>query len=142
MKLQNLKVSDVMSTALITAKERDTINHADIEMRLAQIRHLPVVDDRGHVVGVVSNRDIFRALGQGSRKAVPVAEIMSRNVQTVRPEMPAHAAAEVLLSYGFGSLPVVNEDEQLVGIVTETDLIHVAYQALSGRTYEGRAMGD
>ncbi|HVV29465.1 MAG TPA: CBS domain-containing protein [Mycobacteriales bacterium] len=50
-------------------------------------------------------------------------DIMSRPVVTARPEMPAKRAAELLTEHGFTALPVVDEDERLVGIVTEADLI-------------------
>lgn len=127
----NVRVEDLMSSSVVSLHESNSVGYADAEMKLANIRHLPVVDDRGHVVGMLSNRDIFRAFGNGKRRTVPVAEIMVRDVQTVRSETPADVAAEIMLERKIGALPVVGEDEQLVGIITETDFLSVARQALT-----------
>jgi CBS domain-containing protein len=130
MKLSSLKVSDLMTTSLVILRERDTLNQADLDMRLARIRHIPVTDEGGHVVGILSSRDLARASRRGV--AVPVASVMTREVRTIGTEAPAHQAAELMLSLRIGSLPVVGEDEQLVGIVTETDFLRIACQALGG----------
>jgi CBS domain-containing protein len=125
-------VEDFMSTAVITMKEADTLSAAQIEMRMAEIRHLPVVDAKGHVVGVLSDRDILRNLTRINGKPTPVAQIMSRRVQTVKPTLPAATAATMMLEHKFGCLPVVGDDEQIVGIITDTDFLKIAEQALLG----------
>ncbi|MCC6552786.1 MAG: CBS domain-containing protein [Polyangiaceae bacterium] len=126
-------VEDFMSSAVISLKETDTLRNAEFEMNVAEIRHIPVVDKGNHVVGVVSQRDVLRAVGKAVPGApLPVAEVMSRNVETVRPTTPAHEAAAIMMERKIGCLPVVGEDEQLVGIITETDFLHVAEQALRG----------
>ncbi|RMH42129.1 MAG: CBS domain-containing protein, partial [Deltaproteobacteria bacterium] len=63
-----------MTTALITMKPTDTVVHADVDMRLANIRHIPVVDDRGKLVGILSNRDVLRALGQADIESVRIGD--------------------------------------------------------------------
>ena len=55
---------------------------------------------------------------------------MTRTVFTVCPDAPASEAAARVLEHKVGSLPVVDEDEELVGVITETDLLRVAHQAL------------
>jgi CBS domain-containing protein len=126
------KVEDFMSTAVITLKETDTLSAADLEMKLAEIRHMPVVDKKGHVVGVVSDRDLLRHVTRTDDKPVPIASIMSRRVRTVKPDTSASDAAAILLEHKIGCLPVVGEGEQLVGIITETDYLVIAEQALRG----------
>jgi CBS domain-containing protein len=125
-------VEDFMSTGVITLKETDALSAAQIEMQLAEIRHLPVVDKRSHVVGVVSDRDILRNLTKIDGKPLPVAQIMSRRVRTVRPSTPAHEAASLMVELKIGCLPVVGEEEQIVGIITESDFLRIAEQALLG----------
>lgn len=125
-------VEDFMSSAVISMKETDTIRSAEWEMNMAEIRHIPVVDQRNHVIGVLSNRDLGRALGQAESKPIPVAGVMSRSVLTVRPSTPAHEAATLMLEHKIGCLPVVGDDEQLIGIITETDFLRVAEKALRG----------
>jgi CBS domain-containing protein len=125
-----LTVADLMSTALITVHPKDTIARADLEMKLAGIRHFPVVDDRNHLVGVVSNRDILRGLGGADE--VAVKEVMSTEVQTASEETTAVDAVEMMMEHKIGCLPIVADDGHLVGMVTETDFLQVAHRALSG----------
>lgn len=127
-------VEEFMSTAVISLKEGDELSGAQLEMSLADIRHLPVVDKRGHVVGIVSDRDILKNVDKlhGGASPTPVAHIMSRRVRTVTPSTPASDAAALMLEHKISCLPVVGDDQQLVGIVTETDFVRIAEQALLG----------
>lgn len=122
-----LRVEDVMRTAVVALHETDTVGEARAEMDLASFRHLPIVDENNHVVGVVSARDVL-----APDAATTVAAVMRRHVVTVHPELPAHRAAHLLAAHKIGSLPVVGDDEQLVGIVTETDFLRIAEAALRG----------
>jgi CBS domain-containing protein len=126
---QRLTVEDLMTTAMISLKEKDTVGMANMEMHVASIRHIPVVDDANHLVGILSNRDLIRALAAGNAQT-PIGEIMTRSVRTVRVSTPAHDAAQAMLDGKFGALPVVGDQEQLVGIVTETDFLEIAVRAL------------
>jgi CBS domain-containing protein len=131
MRLQKLRVEDLMTTALITMKANDTVRAAIEETRLANIRHVPVVGDREHLIGIISDRDLARAAAAG-RLATPLSEIMTRDVKVVRASAPARNAAAVLIAEKIGSLPVIGERGELVGIITETDFLEVARRALGG----------
>lgn len=122
-------VEELMTTAVISLHAGDTAGNAREQMSLARIRHIPVVDDHERVIGIVSSRDLLR-----SRPARPIRELMTHPVITVRADTPGHRAAALLREKKFGSLPVVGEDEQLVGIVTESDFLAVAEEALGGNT--------
>ena len=128
MKTTTTRVEDLMSTAVIALHANDTVGKLREEMKLAEIRHIPVVDEHDHVIGIVSDRDLGRA--PHPRR---ISEIMTTNVRTVRPSTPAAEAAAILLERKIGSLPVVGAEEQLVGIITETDFLRVAKNALDGR---------
>lgn len=129
-----LRIEELMTTGVIALKESDTVGGADEQMQVADIRHLPVVDDHHHVVGIVSNRDLARILANPKGKQKRIAEIMTRDVLTVRSEMPAYRAAEIMIDRKIGSLPVVGDDGVMIGIVTETDFLAVAHKALHGLT--------
>ena len=129
-----IRVEEIMTSGVIALREGDTVARADEEMRLADIRHIPVVDERNHVVGVVSNRDLLLALGSPSGRRRRIGEVMTRDVMTVLPEMPAFRAAEMMMERKIGSLPVVDEHETLIGIITESDFLGIAHQALHGHT--------
>lgn len=117
-----LTVEGLMSTALITVKDTDSVQAADTEMKLGSMRHIPVVDDKHNLIGMLSSRDVLTALAKG-KKRVRVGELMSRSPVTVTPDTPVHRAIDLLLEHRFGALPVVGNDGHLMGIVTETDFL-------------------
>ena len=131
MRLRQLAVSDVMTTAVQTIRLGGVIDQAEHDMRLAGIRHLPVVDDRGHLVGILSDRDLLGALARSRGKGVPVVEIMTRDVRTIAANAPARRAAATLLEHRIGCLPVVGDEGQLVGMVTETDFLRLCLELLA-----------
>ncbi len=127
MKHRELKVSDLMSTALMTIRDDDPVSEARIDMEMGLVHHLPVIDDRGRLVGIVAERDITR---RGDQRRI--SQVMSRDVVTTKPDAPAHVAASMMLDYHVGSLPVIDDDGALVGVVTMSDYLHLARRALLG----------
>lgn len=119
------KVGDLMSTALIVVHDTDSIVAADAQMKLGSIRHVPVVDSKQNLVGILSATDVLLALARG-KKAIRVGESMTRDPVTVTPDTPVHEAIELLLEHRFGSLPVLGSDGHLMGIVTDTDFLAAA----------------
>ncbi|MGF1510728.1 MAG: CBS domain-containing protein [Myxococcota bacterium] len=110
---------------------------AETIMRLDQFRHLPVVDG-GRLVGMVSQRDLLRhAARHESEQERRIAnlhirtdQIMTTDVRTVRPETPVREALATMRGMRVGSLPVVDAEECLVGIVTETDMLDLLSRLL------------
>ena len=124
------KVGDLMSTALIVVRDSDSIGVADAQMKLGAIRHIPVVDAKQNLVGILSSRDVLLALARG-KKSIRVGETMTRDPVTVTPDTPVHEAIELLLEHRFGSLPVLGTDGHLMGIVTDTDFLVAAREAFT-----------
>jgi len=85
---------------------------------------LPVVQDGGHVVGIVTDRDLFLALGTGNRKPgeVPVGEIMTRDIAFTTPGSDVRDALKTMALRQLRRLPVVNQAGDLVGIVSLGDI--------------------
>lgn len=125
-----LRVADLMTTGVITVKESEPDLKALAEMDVGQIRHLPVVDGRGKLVGILSDRDLRSATA--SKRPRRVAELMTSQVLTIGPDTPAHEAAVIMLQNKISSLPVVDEHGTLVGLVTQTDYLELARRALLG----------
>jgi CBS domain-containing protein len=130
------RVRALMTRNVTTLDRNDTMDIAADVMAARCLRHLPVMDGR-RVVGVVSERDLFRpglamALGYGSKarrmllRGVAVKEVMSEPVVTVAPDASVWDAARVMLERRIGCLPVIDAGV-LVGLVTETDLLRRAY---------------
>jgi CBS domain-containing membrane protein len=132
--MDGVKVRDVMITQVTTLKRNDKLTLADDLMQLGRIRHLPILDDDGEqLVGIVSQRDLFRgalaqALGYGQyahRKLLDtfsVKDVMTTEVITTTPDAPLVEAARVLMQRKIGCLPVV-ENGHLAGIITEGDFV-------------------
>ena len=125
-------VGELMSTALICVRDSDSIGVAEAQMKLGAIRHVPVVDAKQNLVGILSAGDVLLALARG-RKSVRVGETMTRNPVTVTPDTPVHEAIELLLEHRFGSLPVLGTDGHLMGIVTDTDFLAAARELFRPR---------
>lgn len=140
---KDLRVRDLMTAELKTLGRNDSLAVADGIMQMERIRHLPVLDDDGLVVGVLSQRDMFRGalsrlLGYGEHgqqkllEQLLVKAVMTSDPVTIGPEAPAAEAARVMLERKIGCLPVV-EGERLVGIVSESDFVaHFAEGAAKG----------
>ncbi|MHC4910903.1 MAG: CBS domain-containing protein, partial [Planctomycetota bacterium] len=122
-------VGQFMSTDLFTVRPEDLVDLAASLMEWEHIRHVPVEDDQGRLVGVLSHRSLLRMVARGnlSEDAEPTAvkELMKADPVTVAPDTPALEAMRLMKNQRVGCLPVV-EKGRLVGIVTERDLIEVA----------------
>lgn len=125
------RVEDYMSTALVTAAPDDAIDDVDFEMKMANVRHIPVLD-RQRLVGIVSQRDLLRALARSDGRSVVIRSIMTTRVRTVPADAPALQAIDLMLTHKIGCVPALGEDGQLVGLVTETDFLRLARQVLVG----------
>ena len=113
-----------------------------------KFRRVPVVDDEGNLVGIVSQRDVLAA-SPAITSTLPAWErrqfmaqikarfIMSRPVLAVTSDCPIEEASRILLERKFGSLPVVDDDGKLVGIITETDIFRTLVTMLSGADEPG-----
>ena len=138
--MKELKARDLMTEKVVTLKVNEDINLAENVMRLGRIRHLPVVNDKGHLVGLVTHRDLLKAqvstladLSDDERssisRAVPAEKIMTRDVLTVTPDAPVLDVARAMREHKFGCIPVV-QGEQLAGIITEADFMDLVIRAL------------
>jgi CBS domain-containing protein len=135
MKPRHLTVSDLMTTAVVTVRSNETVGNAHADMQMGMFRHLPVLDERGRLVGILSDRDILRALARP--KATLVAEVMTRELVTVKPTTAAHLAAQLMVDRTIGSLPVVNDEGRMIGLLTQTDFLAVARRALLSLPLDG-----
>ena len=127
-----IPVSEIMTTTPRRIRLDDSVVIADWLLALDEIHHVVVVDARDRVIGIVSDRDLLRAFGGQRAPDLPVAQIMSRDVQTVTPDTPATEALERMQRGRFHALPVTDSLGHLVGIVTATDFLDVARWALYG----------
>lgn len=131
-----MKVRDLMSTQVHTIGRNDKASAADVVMETQRIRHLPVVDDDGELVGILSRRDVFRTalrrtLGYGEAAQdrllgmLLVKEVMTNEVETISPDAPIAEAARRMLERKISALVVV-EGSRIAGMLTESDFVRHA----------------
>lgn len=134
--MRSATVKQLMQTRVFTVGPDDRVDRLFFLLHYEKIRHLPVVD-RNKVVGIVSDRDLYKALGPRGRRrptsedagktplyVMPrkVRHVMRRGVIMIDPDADATKAAAVMARRRIGALPVV-KNEKLVGIITSTDLL-------------------
>ncbi len=125
-------IRDIMTPEVTTLGRNDSLQLVKDIMTLGRVRHFPVVDD-GKVVGVVSQRDLYRAslgsvmkYGEKAQRAflegIAVKEVMSDPPITIAPHASVQEAARLMMEKKIGCLLVL-EGSKLVGIVTESDML-------------------
>jgi acetoin utilization protein AcuB len=134
-------VQDVMTRDVVTLTPEQTLRDAINLMRSKRIRHLPVVEGP-MLVGIVTDRDVKRATPSvltgvehddydNSLLTIRVAQVMTREPVTVSGRSSLKSAVEIFVNARYGALPVV-DNGRLVGIVTDIDILRVAYDLLPG----------
>jgi CBS domain-containing protein len=147
-------VKEMMSEQVVCLGTDANLAAAMDAMQKGQFRHLPIVDKKGALVGLISDRDVLRYLpfmggqrlpGTGEFRSslfhvdmrdsslnLPVKSIMTRNVTLVRPDCIFYDAVKMLQELKISCLPVVDEEKKLLGIITITDVMKTllgAYEA-------------
>ena len=133
-------VDEIMTRRVQTLGPEHTLHDARQLMQSRRIRHIPVVDERGHLLGLVSQRDLLAAsppayppLDEAERvtreHAVRLREIMKTELFTVSADEGLRSAALKLQAHRIGCLPVLH-GQVLTGIVTDTDFVAVAINLL------------
>jgi acetoin utilization protein AcuB len=136
-------VRERMSTRPVTITANVAITEALRVMRQSQVRRLPVLDEKGELVGIVSEKDLLYASPSPATSLsiyemhyllsrLRVAELMTKDLLTVTPDTPLEEAARIMADHKIGGLPVVQEGK-LVGIITETDIFKVFLELLGAR---------
>ena len=126
-----MKVVDVMTRNPLTVSPSETVGQADEIMTDNRFRQLPVVQN-GELVGIITDRDIRSFLSgslltnlEAREKALStkVSEIMTSEPLTLSPDDDLQEAVELFIEEKIGGMPVVDEAEGLVGIITYVDLL-------------------
>lgn len=133
--MPKLLVRDLMTEDVVAVRPADTLATLRNLMAERDVRHMPVVNGDGDLVGLVSERDLLRhSLIQQSDvpdfvedtilERLKVRELMTTSVESADPERDIRDAAQVMLENKYGCLPVV-EGERLIGILTEADFVRL-----------------
>lgn len=127
-----LRAADVMSANVLTAASDDLLLEVADMMAWKGVRHLPIVDGEGRLAGIVSERDLRTALGVPAESLAPwgalgrgrtVDEVMTRAVETVRPDQPLSQVIASMVSRNVGAVPVVDAERRPIGIISYLDVL-------------------
>lgn len=137
-----MNVSDIMTEKPVTILRDESLKTALARMEENGCQHLPVLDNEGHLVGILSDRDCRKALQQPILLRehweetdlidhIPVRSLMTAAPIVVEPNTSASEAARLMLIHHISSLPVMR-GETLVGIITKSDIL-IAFMRLHAR---------
>lgn len=127
------RVKEIMTTNVVTISLDEKLDLVDDIMSSGDIRHMPVTQG-GFVIGLLSQRDLLRAklssvinFSEEDRKELlegtDVEKVMTKDVKFADPNEPIVHAAKRMLEQKIGCLPVVSETHELLGLITETDVM-------------------
>lgn len=135
-------VEDRMTSDPVTITTNTSLKDALELVRSKSFRHLPVLDEDGGLVGIVTEKSLVYASPTPTTtlsifevdyilSRTKVGQVIQGSVITVGPDLPIEEAARVMIDHRIGCLPVV-EDEKLVGIISDTDIFRVFVEGLGG----------
>ena len=135
-------VKDRMTRNPTTVTTETSLKDALELIRSKPFRHLPVLDSEGQLVGIVTEKSLVYASPTPATSLsvfevdyilsrTKIGQIIQGEVITVEPDLPIEEAARVMIDHRFGCLPVV-EGDQLVGIISDTDIFRVLVEGLGG----------
>ncbi len=136
-------VKDRMSKHPLTIDTDATLSETHRYMQEQKIRHLPVVDKTGKLVGLVTEDDLLRAEPSSATSLsvweihslldrIRVKDVMVRALITTTEDTPIEEAAHLMLDHKIGCLPVLRDD-RLVGIITESDMFRTFMELFAAR---------
>jgi acetoin utilization protein AcuB len=135
-----MNVSKYMTQKLITATPEMSVKQAFLLMRTHRVRHIPVVEGE-KLVGIISDRDLRRPRWAETLDDWTtyyqvddthlVANVMTRSPETVRASDDIRKAVKIFREQRYGALPVLNKDQELVGILSAQDLLGALEELLA-----------
>jgi CBS domain-containing protein len=123
---ENLKAFDLMSQQVIVAKENTNAEQISARLLAGEFNGVPVVDDNGAVIGIVTALDILRAIQGGKKLNTMLArDIMTPNPSTIKRDTPLEEIIRVLVEKEIVLVPVVedNNNNKLIGVVARLDIL-------------------
>ena len=144
-----LKVSNFMTQKVLTAHPNDGIRHTFFRMREDEVRHFPVLDDDKKLVGIISDRDLRRPEWVDEApdlshiynldNDLTVKDLMSTNLVVAHTFESLHKVTKLLIEHRYGALPVLNKEDELVGILSATDLLQALEMLLADQKQKKKA---
>jgi CBS domain-containing membrane protein len=153
-KMGEVRCADVMSREPIAARQEMSLRDAWALMRTHKIKALPVVDLQRHLIGIITVADFMRQIDMDVhegmdwrlrslirprklRSASTVAAIMTRTVRVASSDRLLIDLVPVFSKNGHRHIPIIDHEQRLVGIITQSDLVRALYQAIRPNRQQG-----
>jgi len=142
-------VKNWMKTDVITATKGDSFHKVAKSMKDMKIRHMPVVNKDGKVIGMISDRDVKLAspsaatsLSKGEigylLEKITVAEIMNHQLFIVKSNTTIEYASKIMKENKIGALPVIGDGGKIIGIISTIDVLEAFYDVMGGSAKSNR----
>ena len=128
-----MQVDDYMSKSPVTVRDDADYSTAFDIMETRNMHHLPVVDAQDTVVGILTRRDLQLAARHFREAPVEISEVMHTPVLTTAAGASLSSAARQMMQHHIGCLPVMDDNNHVVGMLTETDLFRALDDLLQER---------
>jgi CBS domain-containing protein len=139
--VKNISINEIMTRDVISVSPNDNMTVVDEIFKKNNIHHIPVIDNNGKVVGVVSSTDYNKLLNSFTffinqkkdsyntaiMRSMLVEDVMTKHVATLQSDSTVMIAAGIFKENLFHAIPVVDKSGKLEGIVTTFDLLNYAY---------------
>src|SRR5919107_6146942 len=114
-----------MSPQVIVAKENTNAEQISARLLAGEFNGVPVVDDKGAVIGIVTALDILKAMQDGNKKlnTMLARDIMTPNPSTVKKDTPIEEIIRILVEKEIVLVPVVEDNNKLIGVVARLDIL-------------------
>ncbi|MDI3487968.1 MAG: L-aspartate semialdehyde sulfurtransferase [Methanosarcinales archaeon] len=114
-------VREVMTRNIITVHPDDGVADAATKLIRGDFNHLPVVDEGGRLVGIITSWDVSKAVANGASNG-KVADVMTRKVISSSEDEPVESAAHRLHAHNISALPVLDSERRVIGMITSEDI--------------------
>ena len=121
-----MKAYDIMSTDIEAAKENATISEVGTRLILRSINGIPIIDDDGKVIGILTIIDILRAIRDNKNiDGLKAGDIMTRDPTVINQKTDMMEMIDIMDKKGIEMIPVVDEesDNRIIGVVSRKDII-------------------
>lgn len=133
--MKKTPLREIMKSPAITVRFDEPFSHVEEKLRIKGIRHLPVVDENNRVIGLITQRDLFRTRAPHRNEegetvydaealdAFILKRVMTPHPATLTPDNMIAEAVNLMAAGRYGCIPMVDQDKKIVGIVTEVDIL-------------------
>ncbi len=127
-RMMHERLHSIMTREVVTLRVDQTVAEAYTMVRNRRFHHLPVVDNDGKLVGIITSFDLLKmGVCPDEYSQYMISDVMTTHVAYLSPEDQIGAAAEVFMEHLFHGLPICDDEMRLVGIVTTHDILKYEY---------------